>query len=146
MRHLKEPEADFRCYTLRMCSESHMPVSSLESVEQVKKYIKHNLDQALTRQQLAQLAGFSISHFHRVFTAHAGESAISYVRRQRMLRAGRMLRMGAVDITAVALAVGYKSHTAFGQAFKDVFAHTPQAFREMSCKRATLLLREANKV
>ena len=50
-----------------------------------------------------------------------GESAVSYVRRLRLERAGRKLRMGAVDITEVARAAGYESHAAFSKAFKQQF-------------------------
>jgi AraC family transcriptional regulator len=89
---------------------------------------------------LAAVAGFSIPHFHRVFTAHVGESAISYVRRLRLERAGRKLRMGAVGITEVALAAGYDTHAAFSKAFKQQFGLSPSEFRQLDCRAATQLL------
>ena len=87
----------------------------------VKHYIREHIHEPLDRETLAAVAGFSIPHFHRVFTAQVGESAASYVRRLRLERAGRKLRMGAVDITEVALAAGYDSHAAFSKAFKQQF-------------------------
>src|SRR6266536_1780435 len=86
-----------------------------ECIEQVMRYIREHINEPLNRETLAEVAGFSVPHFHRVFTAHVGESAISYVRRLRMERAGHNLRMGAVDITAVALAAGYDTHAAFSK-------------------------------
>ena len=59
------------------------------SIEEVMRYIRHHIDKPLDRETLADVAGFSVPHFHRVFTAHVGESAISYVRRVRLERAGR---------------------------------------------------------
>jgi len=94
----------------------------------------------LNREVLAEVAGFSIPHFHRVFTAQTGESAASYIRRMRLERAARKLRMGAVDITEVALAAGYDSHAAFGKAFKGQFGLSPSEFRQLDCSSATQLL------
>jgi len=111
-------------------------------IEDVKRYIRENIDEPLDRETLASVAGFSIPHFHRVFRAHVGESAISYVRRVRMERAGRKLRMGAVDITQVALAAGYDSHAAFSKAFKQHFGLSPREFRQLGCYKATQLLRK----
>lgn len=112
-------------------------------VRQIERYICQNLHQPLDRTTLAEMAGFSIPHFHRVFTACKGESAISYVRRMRLIRAGRKLRMGAVDIMEVALAAGYESHAAFSKAFKKQFGVSPSAFRQLGCAGATALLRQA---
>ena len=112
-----------------------------DRIEQVQRYIRQHLDEPLNREALADLAGFSIPHFHRVFTACTGESAISYVRRIRLLRAGRKLRMGAVDIMEVALAAGYESHAAFSKAFKKQFGMSPNAFRQLNCAASTALLK-----
>ena len=111
-------------------------------VEEVLRYIREHINEPLDRETLASVAGFSIPHFHRVFTAHVGESAISYVRRLRLERAGRKLRMGAVDITEVALAAGYDSHAAFSKAFKQQFGVSPSEFRQLGCTAATQLLRK----
>jgi AraC family transcriptional regulator len=111
-------------------------------IEDVKRYIREHIDEPLDRETLASVAGFSIPHFHRVFRAHVGESAISYVRRVRMERAGRKLRMGAVDITQVARAAGYDSHAAFSKAFKQHFGLSPREFRQLGCYKATQLLRK----
>src|SRR5512145_1115500 len=102
-------------------------------IENVKRYIYEHLHEPLDRETLAAVAGFSIPHFHRVFTAQVGESAVSYVRRLRLERAGRKLRMGAVDITEVARAAGYESHAAFSKAFKQQFGLSPSEFRQLGC-------------
>ena len=113
-----------------------------ECIEDVKRYIRAHIHESLDRERLASVAGFSIPHFHRVFRAHVGESAISYIRRLRMTRAGQKLRMGAVDITEVALVAGYDSHAAFSKAFKQQFGLSPSEFRQLGCSAATQLLRK----
>ncbi len=113
-----------------------------ECIEEVMRYIRAHINEPLERETLASVAGFSIPHFHRVFRAQVGESAASYVRRLRLERAGRKLRMGAVDITEVALAAGYDSHAAFSKAFKQQFGVSPSEFRQLGCTAATQLLKK----
>ena len=111
-----------------------------DCIRDVMRYIREHIHEPLDRETLAAVAGFSIPHFHRVFTAQVGESAASYIRRLRLERAARKLRMGAVDITEVALAAGYDSHAAFSKAFKQQFGLTPSEFRQLGCPAATQLL------
>ncbi|MEZ4728760.1 MAG: AraC family transcriptional regulator [Caldilineaceae bacterium] len=106
----------------------------------VQQYIRRHLTEPLNRETLAAVAGFSVPQFHRVFTAQVGESPMAYVQRLRLERAGRKLRMGAVDIGEVALAAGYESHNAFSKAFKQHFGLTPSEFRSLGCSAATKLL------
>jgi AraC family transcriptional regulator len=113
-----------------------------ERILAVKHYIQAHLTEPLDRETLAQVAGFSVSHLHRVFTAAMGESIAAYVRRVRLERAARKLRMGAIDIGEVALAAGYETHAAFGKAFKQHYGLSPSAFRQLGCRAATQLLKE----
>ncbi len=125
-----------------MLSEPQILEIHTDCIEDVMRYIREHIGEPLDRETLAAVAGFSVPHFHRVFTAHVGESAISYVRRLRLERAARKLRMGAVDITEVALAAGYDTHAAFSKAFKQQFGLSPSEFRQLGCWAATQLLRK----
>ncbi len=119
-------------------------VNSLQEDEQrlraVQQYIRRHLAEPLDRERLAMVAGFSVPHFHRIFTASIGISPAAYVRRIRLERAGHKLRMGAVDIGEVALAAGYETHTAFSKAFKQHFGLSPSEFRQLDCRTATEIL------
>lgn len=110
-------------------------------IDSLQRYIRNNLDQPLNREVLASVANFSVPHLHRVFTGCVGENIATYVRRMRLERAGQKLRMGAVDITEVALAAGYQTHAAFGKAFKQQYGLSPSAFRQLDFHSATELLR-----
>ena len=125
-----------------MVTDTQLIEEYSECIADVMLYIRTHIHEPLNRETLAEVAGFSVPHFHRVFTAQVGESAVSYVRRLRMERAGRKLRMGAVDITEVALAAGYDSHAAFGKAFKQQFGLSPSEFRQLGCSAATQILRK----
>jgi AraC family transcriptional regulator len=125
-----------------MKTNGQAPERHDERISAVRRYIGQHMDERLDRKVLAAVAGFSVPHFHRLFTAQCGENIARYVRRERMLRAGRKLRMGAVDIAEVALAAGYDNHAAFSKAFKRQFGLSPSEFRQLGCQAATELLRK----
>ena len=109
-------------------------------IDDVMRYIRVHLDEPLRRNTLASVAGFSVPHLHRLFAAQVGQGVAAYVRRMRLERAARKLRMGAVDISEVALAAGYDTHSAFGKAFKQQFGLSPSEFRLLDCWTATATL------
>ena len=115
----------------------------LECLQDVQKYIRQHTEEPLNREVLADVAGFSVPHLHRIFTGSTGESVASYVRRVRLERAAHKLRWGAVDITEVALAAGYASHAAFSKAFRQQYGLSPSEFRQLGCSEATEFLRKA---
>lgn len=114
-------------------------------IKRVQRYISDHMDEPLDREVLASVVGFSVPHLHRIFIGTVGESVASYVRRMRLKRAGFKLRMGATDITQVALAAGYATHAAFGKAFKQQYGYSPSEFRELDCWSATRILTQENK-
>lgn len=125
-----------------MLTEVQSHQSYEQRIQNIKRHIHEHINEPLKRETLAALAGFSVAHFHRVFTGYVGENVTAYVRHVRMERAGRKLRMGAVDIGEIALAAGYATHTAFGKAFKQHFGLSPSAFRQLDCHAATQLLKK----
>ncbi|MEM7128737.1 MAG: AraC family transcriptional regulator [Chloroflexota bacterium] len=115
-----------------MATERQPQLDHYERINQVTRYIREHVDEPLKRDKLAAIAGFSVPHFHRIFTAHVGESISQYVRRVRMERAARQLLNRMVHITDVALDNGYETHSAFGKAFKQTFGISPTEFRELN--------------
>lgn len=101
------------------------------TIDDVKKFIYENADQVLDRAQLAKMMGYSVPHFHRIFTAEVGESMAAYIRRVRLERAANKLITGAVDLTQIGLEAGYQSQAAFSKAFKQYHSYTPSEFRQL---------------
>lgn len=99
-----------------------------EGLERVVGYILANLDGGLEPRVLADRAGFSLYHFHRIFRGMMGESLGEFVRRLRLERAAARLLDGA-SVTETAFDAGYESHEAFTRAFREAFGVPPSGFR-----------------
>ncbi|MEQ9323100.1 MAG: AraC family transcriptional regulator [Polyangiaceae bacterium] len=91
---------------------------------------RHLDDEDLAPEQLAELAGFSLHHFHRVFRGLTGESVMGFVRRLRLERAAQRLSYEPTSVTEVAFDAGYNSHEAFTRAFRARFGVPPRDYRE----------------
>jgi AraC family transcriptional regulator len=113
-----------------------------ERMEAVRRFVRDHADETLDRARLASVAGFSVPHFHRLWRAHTGQNVAAYLRRMRLKRAALKLRMGAVDITEVALCAGYDTHAAFTRAFKQQYGLSPSRFRNLDCWAATHIVHE----
>ena len=88
-------------------------------------------------EDLARLAHFSPFHFHRVYSAIAGETVATTIRRVRLALATRLLAQGDWTITQVGLASGYLSPQAFTRAFREFAGQSPREFRQQM--RAVIL-------
>jgi AraC family transcriptional regulator len=136
-----------KCRTTRptimgpMCSIM-VAEAQAERLDEVRRFVRDHADEPLDRARLAALSGFSVPHFHRLWRAHAGENIAAYVRRLRLKRAALKLRMGAVDLTEVALRAGYETHAAFTRAFKQQYGLNPSDFRNLDCWAATRMVHE----
>ncbi|MEM7531018.1 MAG: AraC family transcriptional regulator [Chloroflexota bacterium] len=107
-----------------------------QRIQVVLDYIEEHLDDAFTDSlcldQLADLAGFSIYHFHRIFRAYVGIPLAAYIRRLRFDRAARHLLETDWGVIDIALEAGYGTHSSFTKAFRQQFGVTPSQFRAMS--------------
>ena len=81
-----------------------------------------------TLRELAGRAGMSRSSFAQKFRETAGETAMEYLARWRMLLAGDRFENTAQSVSAVALSLGYESESAFSTAFKRVMGCTPRQY------------------
>ncbi|MEZ5714259.1 MAG: AraC family transcriptional regulator [Paracoccaceae bacterium] len=85
-------------------------------------------DRAWHNDDLAQIAGLSLSRFAETFRDRMGETPAGYLRRWRMLLARQDVARGD-RIEAVARRYGYGSPEGFARAFKRHFGETPVALR-----------------
>ena len=97
----------------------------------VLDYISANLDQALTLEVLANVAGFSPFHFHRLFKSLVGETLNDYVWRARLDKsANQLVNNPEYSILIISQNCGFSSPAVFSRAFKARFEVSPGQFRK----------------
>ncbi|MCP4639240.1 MAG: AraC family transcriptional regulator, partial [bacterium] len=101
-----------------------------ERILRVQMHIQQHLDDALSLEELAEVACFSPFHFHRIFSAMVGENVKEHVRRLRLERAAGDLMYSDRRVTEIAFRAGYETHEAFTRAFRNVFGLSPKAYRD----------------
>lgn len=92
--------------------------------------IESHLGGKLDLNAVAEAAGYSKYHLHRMFAAAVGMTPHDYIRRRRLTEAARLLVYSTRPIADIALSAGYASQQAFTAIFKTIYKKTPQEYRE----------------
>ena len=100
-----------------------------ERVEAAKTYLATQLGERVTLDEVARAVHLSPFHFARVFQARAGLPVHRYLTRLRLRAALDRLIDGARDLTALALELGFSSHSHFTDAFRAEFGRAPSEVR-----------------
>ncbi|WP_158302221.1 AraC family transcriptional regulator [Paenibacillus mesophilus] len=101
----------------------------IERIQQTIDFIEANLFVDLSLKELAEIAYFSDYHFHRVFHAYVGITAIEYIKKRRLSEAAAQLLTSQRKVVEIALGCGYNNHETFTRAFKRYFHISPFDFR-----------------
>src|SRR5262245_4719226 len=112
-----------------------------DRVEAAKTYLAGRLGERVTLDEVANSVHLSPFHFARVFQQRVGVPVHRYLTRLRLRAALDRLIGGADDLTALALELGFSSHSHFTDAFRAEFGHPPSAVRN----RGSRALRELSK-
>ena len=101
-----------------------------ERILAVLVHIQRHLDEAISLDDLADIACFSPFHFHRVFRGLVGEGVMEHVRRLRLERSAYQLKTSDRPVTRIAFDAGYETHESYTRAFTAMFGQSPTAFRK----------------
>jgi len=104
---------------------------SWDLVETVRRELAHHFDQSLTLDMLAEEMGISKFHLARTFREVTGYPVHRYQTLLRMEAALSRLRNGGDDLTDLALALGFSSHSHFTSVFHRHMGMTPSAARSV---------------
>lgn len=104
-------------------AEPHNALSAWR-LRQVLDYIEAHLDQDLALADLADTAGFSVSHFKSLFKRTVGMPAHQFVLRRRVARAQAHLRDGRMSRTQVALETGFAHPSHMARCLRRFAAET----------------------
>jgi AraC-like DNA-binding protein len=96
-----------------------------ERVQKVLAILKENLAQPPGLEELGRRVACSHFYLSRIFTQEVGKTISVTLRDLRMERAANLLREGRLNVTQVALEVGYSSLSHFSTAFREVIGCCP---------------------
>jgi AraC family transcriptional regulator len=98
-------------------------------VKKVLAYMREHLAEPIGLDALADLVGLSRFHFCTAFRLATGSTPHNTLVAMRIERARHLLASPELPVTAVALAVGYETPSAFGASFRKVTGVTPREYR-----------------
>lgn len=100
-----------------------------EPIARVQAQLRAHLSAPVSVRALADLAGFSPSHFSARFKQVTGFSVLEYVKRLRMARSRELLITSGGSVAEIAAAVGYGDPYYFSRQFREVNGVSPREFR-----------------
>jgi len=106
--------------------KAEMPGRKLKAI---LGYIEDNLGRDLGIEEIAGVAGLSVSHFKTLFRKSLGMPPHQYLLRRRVERAAMQLRSGNLPIGQIALENGFCHQSHLALHTRRVLGLTPQALR-----------------
>ena len=100
-------------------------------IQQSLDYIEDNLQAQITAAELAEMAGFLLFHYYRLFQQATGLPVMQYILRRRLLHGIYAMKQGSAKIDA-ALSFGFDTYAGFYKAFCREFGSTPSDFLHAS--------------
>jgi AraC-like DNA-binding protein len=107
-----------------------------DRVETAKTYLASRLSERISLDDVARAVHASPFHLARVFGQRTGVPLHRYLTQLRLRAALEQLAGGASDLTALALDLGFSSHSHFADVFRREFGRTPSDVRNGAGHRA----------
>ncbi len=98
-------------------------------IAKVIKYIKDNIYEHITMEELAFITGMSASNFSKYFKKIVGVSPTSYIKDMKLKEAKELLTLK--NVTEVCYTLGYENISYFIHIFKDKYGVTPKKWQAM---------------
>ncbi|MBR4734147.1 MAG: helix-turn-helix domain-containing protein [Lachnospiraceae bacterium] len=95
-----------------------------ESIQNTIDYVESNLRAEMTATELAELAGYSVFHFYRIFQSEVGMPVMQYILKRKLLNAIYEIGTGRKKID-VALEYGFETYAGFYKSFVRELGYTP---------------------
>jgi AraC-type DNA-binding domain-containing proteins len=113
-----------------MLQKTYKELSSGNRLAHVVDFIKKNIRENLTLEQLASQACMSKAHFVRTFKQELGQTPVEFILSERLKLARYYLQIGGFQVKEVAVMSGFNSIGYFIRAFKQEYGTTPKSFQK----------------
>lgn len=112
-----------------------MDVNGLRALRGARDRIDREYAEPLKVASLAAEAGYSLSHFIRMFNEVYGETPAHFLSRRRVERACELLRSVNLTVTEICHLVGFASLGTFSTRFSELVGTGPTAYRREALRR-----------
>lgn len=99
--------------------------TGMERIKKITKTITDDFNKPLSVEQLAKIAGMSVSNFHASFKAATTMSPLQYQKKIRLLKAKQLLLSTRCTAQEAAFQVGYTSVSQFSREYSRFFGASP---------------------
>ena len=103
----------------------------------ISEVIESHLYSNLSLDQMAFLAGQSLSTFKREFKKHFDDTPANYIRNKRMKKAADLLIHSSLTVSEISFQVGYEDSSYFSRLFCQKFNILPSDYRKSNQKQTT---------
>ena len=100
------------------------------AMSKLVEYVHENVSEPLAVDQLAKLAGMSVSTLERRFRSHLGTSPKRFILHSKVAAACERLLSTPMTISEISESLGYNEHASFTRAFTSVMHMSPTAYRK----------------
>jgi transcriptional regulator GlxA family with amidase domain len=113
----------------------HIPVAarvgfSHKALVEVSALMEANIEEPLSLNELARLAGLSQRHLQRMFNLTLNMSPMHYYLQLRLRRARTLLLQTEMSIMAITVACGFQSSCHFSKSYRTLFGYSPNKERK----------------
>jgi len=107
-----------------------------DSIALAVEYMKNNLDQPLSRDEVARISSMSYGYFSRVFHLRTGYTFTEMLNRFRYEKACALLEDSGLNVNQVALECGFGDQSYFTKVFRRYAGVTPKQYRRRLVARS----------
>jgi len=108
-----------------------------DSIALAIEYMKNNLDQPLTRDEVARACNMSYGYFSRVFHQRTGHTFTELLNNFRFERACTILEESSLNMNQVAMECGFSDQSYFSKVFRRHAGISPKEYRKRQKARST---------
>lgn len=111
-------------------TELKIKIRSLTNLQKVFEYIDKNYTEDIDINQLVKISCFSLYHFYHIFKKYTGKTVSEYINYIRIEKAEQLLKNTDMQITEIAMAIGFNNTNYFCRLFRKYRGMSPTEIRK----------------
>lgn len=114
-------------------NEKRSPVQheAEEKLRSVLTFIKEHYNESIKIHEMAEICGYSDSHFMYFFRNYTGVTALNYLNQYRLEQAAKKLQTTNMPVSQIAMECGWDNISYFNRMFHKMYGVTPGKYRKM---------------